>query len=554
MRWMLMFLLLVPCVQGAVISEIMYNPAGNEFDFEYFELYGRGNIGNWSIEGAEITFPPNTTIDGYLIVARTPSSPGEDNDFFDRYGINTSYAFKGSLSNQGETLILRDEKGGIQDIVVYGDWAPENASLERGELQGYGVGAEAWEASLPGGSPGRALRNSTCDWALELVMAERAGANLSWQWRAVNLKSGMAELSLLHGIIGIDGAEVRTYSSLEEEASARFTSSAYSPSLESGGYYLWANLSVACDENLADNAVSELIFIPEPPEDPESDLSIVSAPERIVNSGSVIIEADRGNSSDDTLKAWIESDGKKITTEARLWLAPFSHGKVTIPLTPKDCVEGGGEIIAEGFGLRETRAVTLDCKKTSAAKSEEPSEQKSQETEPSGSFSFNVSEVPEEAEIGKPFTVRVDLLNGGNPLEVSVSAFVYRGSKHYSEEKNISFTLQSARTLFLPIIVEGAEAGAYRLKVRLWKEGRKTPDEQAFDLALLAPEKKNLAVEKKNEKEKISQAAAQALPLTGAAPAVDSYDTEKRPGLKTGLIIGAAALAGLALLFRKVKM
>ncbi|MDO8480741.1 MAG: lamin tail domain-containing protein [Nanoarchaeota archaeon] len=560
MKWLLCLVLLSPCAQAVVISELMYNPAGNEFDFEYLELWGTGDIGGWTVEGANLTFPPNTTINGFVVAARTPSDVGEDNDFFDRYGFNASYAFKSSLSNDGETLILRDAKGEIQDIVVYGDWAPENTSLERKELTGYGVGEEAWEDSLPGGTPGRALRNATaCDWSLELVADTLAGERLEWQWRATKVEGGAAEIALAHGVNDLSGSPVKSYATLEEEASTRFTSASYAPSLTPGGYFAWANLSVACDENLGNNAVSALLYVPAPTPDPSSSLAITSFPERMVSSGSVVIEVSRGNSSEDTMRAWIELGGNKLTSEARVWFSMFSSGKATLPVTLKECKDGTGTLVVEGFGKRETREIEIDCPSTPAQKEEKSAE--SLELEPSSpSFSFEIGDVPEEIAIGEPFSVRVTLFNPGKEIAVSVSAYVYRASKRYNEERNVSFVLQAGggRTLFLPLIVENADEGEYKLKVRLWKEGRKTPDELIANISVLASfieeieEPELPTIEKSVPLNSTTPKAAQLFP-TGAVTAPPSYDTDKRPGLKTGIVLGAVALAAVGLLFFKVK-
>src|SRR3989344_6246486 len=104
-----MALLLCSTVEARVlITEIMYNPDGNEQDFEFIELFGNESVAGWYFEGIDFVFP-NTTIEGYVVIA------ADANQSSYRYGTNISFDFKGSLKNTGETLILRNGKGEIID-------------------------------------------------------------------------------------------------------------------------------------------------------------------------------------------------------------------------------------------------------------------------------------------------------------------------------------------------------------------------------------------------------------------------------------------------------
>lgn len=94
-----------------VINEIMYDPATENKDDEYLEIYNRStnwvNIGKWRIRGGiSYTFPANTLIppDGYYVVARNKNRLLATHPQLD--GSLVFGDFDGSLSNDGERLTL----------------------------------------------------------------------------------------------------------------------------------------------------------------------------------------------------------------------------------------------------------------------------------------------------------------------------------------------------------------------------------------------------------------------------------------------------------------
>lgn len=111
------------------INEIMYNPIGNDYDFEYLELFAENltDVSNYSFEGITFTFPENYSFDGYLLLANT--NYDEDNDFQDRYNVSPDFEYSGTLSNNGEAITLYDANRYVIDFVVY-DPGTEGYSLE----------------------------------------------------------------------------------------------------------------------------------------------------------------------------------------------------------------------------------------------------------------------------------------------------------------------------------------------------------------------------------------------------------------------------------------
>ena len=108
-------------VSALRINEIMYNPAGDDYDFEYIELYSDEEIdlSNYYFEGIDFVFPENTIIQDYLIVANTCNDSGEMNDFTDKYDMECYYEYKDTLSNNGEEIVLFSPDGGTAAQVDY---------------------------------------------------------------------------------------------------------------------------------------------------------------------------------------------------------------------------------------------------------------------------------------------------------------------------------------------------------------------------------------------------------------------------------------------------
>jgi hypothetical protein len=150
-----------------IISEIMYHPADSAGtnSLEYVELFNTDavarDISGFRISGdADYTFPPGTIMAfrSYVVVARDPTAVQQ------AYGISNVFGpFTGSLPNNGGTVRLRNDFGGIVLEVDYDDQLPwpiaadgagHSLQLARPD---FGEGSvRAWQASaFVGGSPGK---------------------------------------------------------------------------------------------------------------------------------------------------------------------------------------------------------------------------------------------------------------------------------------------------------------------------------------------------------------------------------------------------------------
>lgn len=146
-------------------NEIMYHPPGDDPKMEWIELYNEMSvnmdISNWRIEGAvEFRFPTNTTFaaNSYLVVAA-------DVDWLKAAtgATNVFGPFSKQLSNNGETLRLRNNSGRLMDEMHYSDQEPwpvtadgSGASLAKRSRYFASSPAGNWRASAQyGGTPGK---------------------------------------------------------------------------------------------------------------------------------------------------------------------------------------------------------------------------------------------------------------------------------------------------------------------------------------------------------------------------------------------------------------
>lgn len=134
-----------------ILNEIMYHPASHQTAEEWVELYNRGaapvNLAGWRLSaGVAFTFPPVVLpAGGHLVVAADAAA------FQARYPGVTNFVagWQGRLSDNGETLTLRNALGQIEDSVAYateGDWAVRTRGPDDRGHRGW-----IWSAAHAGG-------------------------------------------------------------------------------------------------------------------------------------------------------------------------------------------------------------------------------------------------------------------------------------------------------------------------------------------------------------------------------------------------------------------
>lgn len=143
-------------------NEVMYNPAPSDTAGEWIELHNQlavmVDLSNWTIEGIDFKFPPDTRLlgGGYIVIAADPAA------FQARTGVKALGPFIANLDNAGERLVLRNHNGRLMDELRYQDNTPwpvlpdgSGASLSKIIADSPSSPPENWQSSpRVGGTPG----------------------------------------------------------------------------------------------------------------------------------------------------------------------------------------------------------------------------------------------------------------------------------------------------------------------------------------------------------------------------------------------------------------
>lgn len=119
-----------------VINEIHYNPCnnqGNDFDYEFMEIYNAGDQA-WNLEGSVVLTEASGAMQvGLVFGSGTSIAPGEYILIVASESAAANYAYTGAqifvlelgnFSNSGETVTLEDGWGNMIDTVTYDDASP----------------------------------------------------------------------------------------------------------------------------------------------------------------------------------------------------------------------------------------------------------------------------------------------------------------------------------------------------------------------------------------------------------------------------------------------
>jgi hypothetical protein len=117
------------------ITEIMYNPTGDDNYYEYLEIHSdaQSSLQGYYFYGIDLTFN-NTDIEGYFVVCKNKEK------FKEMYNETCDETYKGSLLNTGETIILYDNLNQTVDQITYTNTANEGLSITK---------ENAWQPTLP---------------------------------------------------------------------------------------------------------------------------------------------------------------------------------------------------------------------------------------------------------------------------------------------------------------------------------------------------------------------------------------------------------------------
>ena len=169
---------------GVVINEVLYNPAGNETEGEFVELYNAlnrsVNLTGWTLsdqdgDGVDFTFPAFVLPSHGFVVLHT----GKGTDYTAE-GVQHFYLGKSSsfLSNTGDDLLLSDADGKGVDYIAWGTGSAIDPPPEGTDWEGVMTAEEGHSLSL---IPDGADWNSTVNWQETLPTPGAPNTPMSWE-------------------------------------------------------------------------------------------------------------------------------------------------------------------------------------------------------------------------------------------------------------------------------------------------------------------------------------------------------------------------------------
>ena len=209
MRAVLFILLIffIPiCHAHIQISEIMYNPKNcSYYDCEWIELHNNGNqtvdLSNWTIDDNNFD-DVNISPGEYIVVAHELVDCDSDNKSFECGWGNCDGIWNASdgnytaididdffrLSNNGDTIILKNASGGVEDNVTY-----NNSMGANGDGNSLQFINNSWQACIP--TPGLANNCSSsnisgCDLSVSINVSDfifNQGVDINYKIKTTDL-------------------------------------------------------------------------------------------------------------------------------------------------------------------------------------------------------------------------------------------------------------------------------------------------------------------------------------------------------------------------------
>lgn len=245
-------------------NEIMYDSVDSDTGNEWIELYNDENqsinLDGWKLfEGNanHILYYANgsTTINprSYAIITSNTSRFLSNNPNFNQTLLKCTF----SLSNEGETIVLKNDSVNVKDNVTY---SYETGGSENGMT--IGLQNKTWRESFS--TPG--YENEfpiVCDWMVyfdeEYIYSNPSSFN--WKTYVEKYEGDKSTLTINRRIEDTFGNIVKQYSELVKNITNMNTFSV-SPNLNPGAYLLIAEANPSCnDSDGSDNIAKKLIFV-----------------------------------------------------------------------------------------------------------------------------------------------------------------------------------------------------------------------------------------------------------------------------------------------------
>lgn len=243
----------------------------------------------------------------------------------------------------------------------------------------------------------------------------------------------------------------------------------------------------------------------------------------------------RGNTAKYAVYIYVENDeGTDVSDKETLHLDDKYTNyteTVTVELKCKN-EEGTYTIVAEGLDEKDTEEIEINKCSEYENQNEESEDNETQASEGTtiGDFTYSLT-IPNTIYIDQEFSVNVKIKNDGEESrDFYVWSYVYNGPKCYScinddreeNKKSIKINAGSSEEISLQDIVQEAEPGSYKLKIKILQSNLKTPKEFSYDVMI---EGNNNVPQPNNQK--TTQSTQSATSITGAVVESESFSLNK---------------------------
>ncbi|PIN86429.1 hypothetical protein COV19_04695 [Candidatus Woesearchaeota archaeon CG10_big_fil_rev_8_21_14_0_10_44_13] len=536
---LLAIFLLEPFLCSAIkINEIMYNPAGDDNNKEFIEVYMEQwtNLSGWTI--GDSSSNDTLTILYYSQANTNYALIAEEG--FNLSGIDATVYSAGAtignnLDNSADSVYLYDSNKALVVSASY-DGALANGN---GRSVEYDNENDEWhESCYIGGSPGmqncEIIINQT-DPPQNQTPENQTNETIpsSEECKAFIVAYTDKEMYNITDKVSIHFAlyndsfpykiEYWIEDSIGNIVKSKYNTTntntkTWTPELDEkdGIFYLKSGLYLDCgNETKTADAESMFIVLNDGAvRMTDSSLSIeevYTGSDNKIEFGQVLkikAEVYKGDESSSTVSFWVENDeGEKVSqATSALFYNKFTKYDITMPLQLKpNCNNayrsGTYTVVAEGFDARDEKPVDISgitkslCPISSSA-SGTSAASASAEKETSGpsktetKISYQLLNFKNKLEPKEQVINELLIQNDDETHVFDVWSYVYRGSKSYSGERegnkqSIELSPYESAVVELENSIENANPGEYNLKVKVKKDNQKTNYEMTEDVEIV---------------------------------------------------------------------
>ncbi|MCX6706955.1 MAG: lamin tail domain-containing protein [Candidatus Woesearchaeota archaeon] len=320
---------------------------------------------------------------------------------------------------------------------------------------------------------------------------------------------------------------------------------------EDESFYVKANLYIFCGNEQKTLYSQKMITVKGTPKPAESSIEIrelypsEGEPIAFGKSLRARVYVYKGDESSSTVQAWIEDldSGDKISEVQKLTLySRFTEYDATIPIQliancNGDYPDGSYTLVIEGFNITATKVINAEGTVSSLCPSSDESASAQSNAAVKQTISYDITDFDEEISAGDGLSTMLSITNDGSSHDFTVWSYVYRGSKCYSGEREdnkmtVNLGPDEENIVELNNILEDAEPGAYKLKVKILKDSQKTANEITKDIIVLNSSVNPL--QQGNNASKINQAVVSLVNSTSKTADAKGMQDQNNGQLITG--------------------